>query len=176
MSALVGRLLELSRLESGTPLQKEPLDLAALVREVWEPLALPLEQRDITLKLDLEALQLEGDRERLREAAGNLASNALRHCTPGGTIRVTLKREGSRAVLTVYNDGEPIPEADLPHLFQPFYRGGDKSHSRDSGGTGLGLAIVQAAALAHGGECGVENTGGGAVFRLSLPLEGQPAP
>ena len=173
MSALVGRLLELSRLESGNPLQKEPLDLAALVREVWEPLALPLEQRDITLKLDLEALQLEGDRERLREAAGNLASNALRHCTPGGTIRVTLKREGSRAVLTVYNDGEPIPEADLPHLFQPFYRGGDKSRSRDSGGTGLGLAIVRAAALAHGGECEAENTGGGVAFQLVLPLEGR---
>ena len=171
MSALVGRLLELSHLESGNPLQKEPLDLAALVREVWEPLALPLEQRDITLKLDLEALQLEGDRERLREAAGNLASNALRHCTPGGTIRVTLRREGSRAVLTVYNDGEPIPEADLPHLFQPFYRGGDKSRSRDSGGTGLGLAIVRAAVLAHGGECEAENTGGGAAFRLVLPLE-----
>ena len=173
MSALVGRLLELSRLESGNPLQKEPLDLAALVREVWEPLALPLEQKDITLKLDLETLQLEGDRERLREAAGNLASNALRHCTPGGTIRVTLKREGSRAVLTVYNDGEPIPEADLPHLFQPFYRGGDKSRSRDSGGTGLGLAIVRAAVLAHGGECEAENTGGGAAFRLVLPLEGR---
>ena len=173
MSALVGRLLELSRLESGNPLQKEPLDLAALVREVWEPLALPLEQKDITLKLDLEALQLEGDRERLREAAGNLASNALRHCTPGGTIRVTLKREGSRAVLTVYNDGEPIPEADLPHLFQPFYRGGDKSRSRDSGGTGLGLAIVRAAVLAHGGECEAENTGGGADFQLVLPLEGR---
>ena len=173
MSALVGRLLELSRLESGNPLQKEPLDLAALVREVWEPLALPLEQRDITLKLDLEALQLEGDRERLREAAGNLASNALRHCTPGGTIRVTLRREGSRAVLTVYNDGEPIPEADLPHLFQPFYRGGDKSRSRDSGGTGLGLAIVRAAVLAHGGECEAENTGGGVAFRLVLPLEGR---
>ena len=173
MSALVGRLLELSRLESGNPLQKEPLDLAALVREVWEPLALPLEQKDITLKLDLETLQLEGDRERLREAAGNLASNALRHCTPGGTIRVTLKREGSRAVLTVYNDGEPIPEADLPHLFQPFYRGGDKSRSRDSGGTGLGLAIVRAAVLAHGGECEAENTGGGVAFRLVLPLEGR---
>ena len=173
MSALVGRLLELSRLESGTPLQKEPLDLAALVREVWEPLALPLEQKDITLKLDLEALQLEGDRERLREAAGNLASNALRHCTPGGTIRVALKREGSRAVLTVYNDGEPIPETDLPHLFQPFYRGGDKSRSRDSGGTGLGLAIVRAAVLAHGGECEAENTGWGAAFRLVLPLDGR---
>ena len=173
MSALVGRLLELSRLESGNPLQKEPLDLAALVREVWEPLALPLEQKDITLKLDLETLQLEGDRERLREAAGNLASNALRHCTPGGTIRVTLRREGSRAVLTVYNDGEPIPEADLPHLFQPFYRGGDKSRSRDSGGTGLGLAIVRAAVLAHGGECEAENTGGGAAFRLVLPLDGR---
>ena len=172
MSALVGRLLELSRLESGNPLQKEPLDLAALVREVWEPLALPLEQKDITLKLELEALQLEGDRERLREAAGNLASNALRHCTPGGTIRVTLRREGSRAVLTVYNDGEPIPEADLPHLFQAFYRGGDKSRSRDSGGTGLGSGHRSGGgSWPTGGECEAENTGGGAAFRLVLPLE-----
>ena len=139
---------------------------------MWEPLALPLEQKDITLKLDLETLQLEGDRERLREAAGNLASNALRHCTPGGTIRVTLRREGSRAVLTVYNDGEPIPEADLPHLFQAFYRGGDKSRSRDSGGTGLGLAIVRAAGPGHGGECEAETPEGALPSGWSFPGEG----
>ena len=81
---------------------------------------------------------------------------------------MTLKREGDRAVLAVYNDGEPIPAADLPHLFQPFYRG-DKSRSRDSGGTGLGLAIVQAAVRAHGGECGAENLPGGVCFRITLP-------
>ena len=171
MSALVGSLLELSRLEAGAGLRREEVELSGLVRAVWAPLALPLERKGVSLTLELEEVRLAGDRERLREAAGNLASNALRHCTPGGAIRVTLKREGDRAVLAVYNDGEPIPAADLPHLFQPFYRG-DKSRSRDSGGTGLGLAIVQAAVRAHGGECGAENTGSGVTFWLFLPLDG----
>ena len=171
MSALVGSLLELSRLEAGAGLRREEVELSGLVRAVWDPLALPLERKGVSLTLELEEVRLAGDRERLREAAGNLASNALRHCTPGGAIRVTLKREGDRAVLAVYNDGEPIPAADLSHLFQPFYRG-DKSRSRDSGGTGLGLAIVQAAVRAHGGECGAENTGSGVTFRLTLPLDG----
>ena len=171
MSALVGSLLELSRLEAGAGLRREGVELSGLVRAVWGPLALSLERKGVSLMLELEEVRLAGDRERLREAAGNLASNALRHCTPGGAIRVTLKREGDRAVLAVYNDGEPIPAADLPHLFQPFYRG-DKSRSRDSGGTGLGLAIVQAAVRAHGGECGAENTGSGVTFWLFLPLDG----
>ena len=142
------------------------------MREVWEPLALPLEQKDITLKLDLEALQLEGDRERPAGGGGQPGLQRPAPLHPRRDHSGDLKREGSRAVLTVYNDGEPIPEADLPHLFQPFYRGGDKSRSRDSGGTGLGLAIVRAAVLAHGGECEAENTGGGAAFRLVLPLDG----
>ena len=171
MSALVGSLLELSRLEAGAGLRREEVELSGLARAVWGPLALPLERKGVSLTLELEEVRLAGDRERLREAMGNLASNAQRHCTPGGAIRVTLKREGDRAVLAVYNDGPPIPAADLSHLFQPFYRG-DKSRSRDSGGTGLGLAIVQAAVRAHGGECGAENTGSGVTFRLTLPLDG----
>lgn len=171
MSALVGSLLELSRLEAGAGLRREEVELSGLAREVWDPLALPLERKGVSLSLELEEVRLSGDRERLREAAGNLASNALRHCPPGGAIRVTLKREEDWAVLAVYNDGPSIPEADLPHLFEPFYRG-DKSRSRDSGGTGLGLAIVQAAVRAHGGSCGAENTGSGVTFRLSFPLDG----
>ncbi len=169
MAELVGRLLELSRLESGAALNRETADLSALVREVWAPLALQLEQKRITLALELEEICLEGDRERLKEAVGNLASNALRHCPVGGTIRVSLARAGGRACLSVDNDGPAVPAEDLPHLFQPFYRG-DKSRSRDRGGTGLGLAIVRAAALAHGGDCSVENREGGVCFRLRLPL------
>ena len=168
MAELVGRLLELSRLDSGAALKRERLELAELVREAWQPLTLRLEQKGIALSLELEELWLEGDRERLREAVGNLASNALRHCPEGKTIRVSLVREKGRACLSVYNDGSPIPAADLPHLFEPFYRG-DPSRSRDSGGTGLGLAIVRAAALAHGGSCSVENRPEGVCFRLSIP-------
>lgn len=172
MAELTGRLLELSRLESGAALKRETVDLAALVRQVWSPLALELEQKEIALELELEELQTEGDRERLREAADNLASNALRHCPRGGRIRVCLEREQHWACLRVDNDGSAIPAEDLPHLFEPFYRG-DKSRSRSSGGTGLGLAIVRAAALAHGGDCSAENREGGVCFLLRLPLTGE---
>ena len=175
MSGLVGSLLELSRLESGAALRREPVELSALVREVWEPLALPLDQKQISLTLALEEVRLEGDRARLREAAGNLASNALRHCPPGGRIQVVLEAAEGQARLTVCNDGPPIPEEDLPRLFEPFYRG-DKSRSRESGGTGLGLAIVRAAVLAHGGQCGAENRPGGAAFWLTLPQQLQEDP
>lgn len=169
MAELVGRLLELSRLESGASLNREAVDLTALVREVWAPLTLQLEQKEITLALELEEIRTEGDRARLKEAVENLASNALRHCAQGGKIQVRLERQGSQACLSVYNDGSAVPAEDLPHLFEPFYRG-DKSRGRDSGGTGLGLAIVRAAVLAHGGECSVENREGGVCFQIWLPL------
>lgn len=169
MARLVGSLLELSRLEAGAELCREPVDLAALVREVWSPLSLSLEQKNLNLSLELEDCTVEGDRERLRELADNLSSNALRHCTPGGQIQVTLERTEREVCLAVQNDGLPISQQDLPHLFEPFYRG-DKARSRESGGTGLGLAIVRAAALAHGGSCQAENRPGGVVFRVILPL------
>lgn len=170
MGTLVGRLLELTRLESGAALDMERLNLAQVVEEVWTPLALQVEQKGVSLSLELEEVWLEGDRERLKEAVGNLASNALRHCSKGGRIQVTLTMQGEEGYLTVYNDGPAIPQEDLPHLFEPFYRG-DKSRSRDSGGTGLGLAIVRAAVSAHGGSCGVENRAGGPCFWLRLPAE-----
>lgn len=169
MAELVGRLLELSRLESGASLNRETVDLSALVREVWAPLTLQLEQKEITLALELQEIQIGGDRMRLKEAIENLASNALRHCTRGGRIQVRLERHGAQVSLSVYNDGPAVPAEDLPHLFEPFYRG-DKSHNRDSGGTGLGLAIVRAAVVAHGGDCSAENQGGGVCFYIRLPL------
>ena len=109
MAHLVGSLLELSRLEAGAELHRETFNLAALVREVWEPLSLSLEQKHLTLSLELADYIVEGDRERLRELADNLASNALRHAVPGGRIRVTLKAEEAGVRLTVQNDGLPIP-------------------------------------------------------------------
>lgn len=168
MTRLVARLLELSRLEGGAAV-REPVELSALIREVWGALGPALEQRGLRLELDLQQVRIEGDREQLEQLVGNLATNALRHCEDGGVIRVSLRAEGGEAVLEVYNDGERVAEGDLPHLFEAFYRG-DKSRSRESGGTGLGLAIVRAAALAHGGGCAVENRERGVCFRVTLPV------
>lgn len=168
MAALVGSLLELFRLESGIALNKEPLDLGALTRKVFAPLELALQQKKISLRLDLPELWIEGDRERLKRAIENLASNALRHCTSGGCIQVALNVSGDGVLLLFRNDGPAISEQDLPHLWEPFYRG-DQARSRDTGGTGLGLAIVRAAIQAHGGSCGVENGPHNVSFWFCLP-------
>lgn len=137
--------------------------------EVFAPLALPLEQKNLQLQLELEEVSLSGDRARLGEAVENLASNALRYAASGGTIQVKLEQQGNRARLTVYNDGPNIPEADLSRLWEPFYRA-DPSRSRDSGGTGLGLAIVRNTVEAHDGRCWPENRPVGVAFVMELPL------
>ena len=168
MATLTAALLDLSRLERGEALNRETVELSALVKEVFDRLALPVEQKGITLKLDLSPVWTQGDRARLESVAANLASNALRHCIPGGTVTVKAGKEGRWAVLTVDNDGENIPERELRRIWQPFYRS-DQSRSRDTGGTGLGLAIVKAAMKAHGGEYGVSNREGGVTFCVSLP-------
>lgn len=168
MAALTAALLDLSRLERGEALNREPVELSDLVKGVFDRLVLPLEQKGITLKLDLSPVWTQGDRARLESVAANLASNALRHCTPGGTVTVKAGKEGRWAVLTVDNDGDNIPERELRRIWQPFYRS-DQSRSRETGGTGLGLAIVKAAMKAHGGEYGASNREGGVTFRVSLP-------
>ena len=168
MAALTAGLLDLSRLEAGAEVRRERVDLTALVEDAFARQALPMEQRGLAVALDLAPCAVEGDRRLLELLAGELAANAARHAAPGGAVAVTLKQAGDRAELTVDNDGAPIPEADLPHIWEPFYRG-DASRSRATGGTGLGLAIVKAAAEAHGGGCAAENRPGGVRFRVWLP-------
>lgn len=169
MSTLVGQLLDLSRLEAGAELRREPLDLAALTAEVLARLEPAAQVGAIALVLDLVPLQVEGDRRRLEELLAELGTNALKHCPPGGEVRVVLRLEGNRARLSVENDGPAIPAEDLPHLWEPFYKG-DKSRSREGGGSGLGLALVKGAAEAHKGTCRAENrSGGGVRFTVELP-------
>lgn len=143
--------------------------VGSLVRKVFAPLALPLEQKHLQLQLELEEVSLSGDRARLEEAVENLVSNALRHADSGGTVQVSLEKFGHCARLTVYNDGPNIPSEDLSRLWEPFYRA-DPSRSRDSGGTGLGLAIVWKTVEALGGQCWAENRPGGVAFVLELPI------
>lgn len=168
MTALTGALLDLARLERGEALVREPVELSALVKNTFDRLTLPLEQKGVTLNLELCQGWVEGDRARLERVVDNLASNALRHCPSGGTITVKAGKEGRWAALTVDNDGENIPERELRRIWRPFYRS-DQSRSRNTGGTGLGLAIVKAAVKAHSGDCSVCNREGGVVFRVWLP-------
>ena len=168
MAALVGSLMDLARLESGGKVEREPLDLAALVENGAARLSLLAEEKNIELRTQLAPASMLGARLRLEEVVDNLADNALRHCTPGGAVTVALAQKGRRITLIVDNDGAPIPQKHLDRLFEPFYRG-DEGRSRADGGTGLGLAIVRAAVEAHGGRCWAVNRTGGVTFTVVLP-------
>lgn len=168
MAALVGSLMDLSRLEHGGMLQREPLDLTDLVENCAARLTLLAKQKGLRLVTQLDPAAVLGDKLRLEQAVDNLLDNALRHCMPGGTVTISLTRKGRGIKLTVDNDGDPIPPEQLDRLFEPFYRG-DQGRSRAEGGTGLGLAIVRAVTEGHGGRCWVVNRTGGATFTVQLP-------
>ena len=106
----------------------------------------------------------------MRQALGNLVSNALRHTPSGGTVTLSARPGGDDdVVLEVADTGTGIAPGDLPHVFERFWRA-EKSRSRRTGGSGLGLPIVRQLTAAHGGTAEAAGApGAGAVFTLRLP-------
>jgi len=177
LGRLANDLLTLQRIEGATgelPIRPVDLRLAAdRAAAMIEPL---LEDREVTLTVNGSAPIVLGDIDRLQQVVSNLVDNASRIVRPGGHVRVELRAEGDRAVLSVLDDGPGIPEADLPRLFDRFYRA-DSARTRSTGGAGLGLAIVRAIVTAHGGRIEAANRPeGGARMTVTLPaLADQPA-
>jgi two-component system sensor histidine kinase BaeS len=119
---------------------------------------------------------LDGDPLRMRQALGNLVSNALRHTPAGGTVTLSARRDGDEIALAVADTGTGIAPEDLPHVFDRFWRA-EKSRSRRTGGSGLGLPIVRHLVAAHGGTVEVASEPGvGSVFTLRLPAAPAPQP
>jgi two-component system sensor histidine kinase BaeS len=129
---------------------------------------------DVTLTADVADpdLVLIADPVRLRQAIGNLVSNALRYTPPGGRVTVRAAADADEVVFEVVDTGTGIPHEDLPFVFDRFWRA-DKSRTRETGGSGLGLAIVRHLVTAHGGTVAVSSPAG-AVFTLRLPRSGPP--
>jgi len=171
LSSLVGDLLELSRLESGTQLlHPRSLDGRELVQKVVEDFRLLAEKRKQALTAEHRgSCPCEADPDLLERALRNLVDNAIKYTGEGGSIRVFAEAGVDGVTFTVQDTGSGIPEADLPRVFERFYRV-DKSRSRELGGTGLGLAIVKHVAQLHGGSVSVQSrVGQGSTFRLRLP-------
>ena len=156
LSALVADLIELARGDQPSP-AREDVRLDALVAEAVERAR--RHAPGVTFEAELEPVVIEGVPDRLARAVNNLLDNAA--CR-GRTVTVFCDSSGVR----VGDDGGGIAEADLPHIFDRFYRGAD---ARGRPGTGLGLAIVRQVAEQHGGSVRAANAGGGALFALSLP-------
>jgi signal transduction histidine kinase len=125
----------------------------------------------IEFRHDSSPLLVRGDAERLQQVVSNLTSNALKFTLPGGSVRVTLRRSGASATLTVADTGIGISRALLPHIFE-WFRQGDSARTRRYSGLGLGLGIVRQLVELHGGVVHAESAGEGrgATFIVTLPL------
>jgi signal transduction histidine kinase len=171
LEALVGGLLDLSRLESASEsASSAPLDLAALAQEAAERYAAQAEQAGLAFDLDLQGgspVLIQGNSEQITRAVGNLLDNAIKFSPAGGRVRLAVGQAGGWAELSVEDTGIGIPAEDLPELFQRFHRGRNTSAHP---GSGLGLAIVRRIVERHGGRVTVESLGEGARFRVWLPL------
>jgi two-component system OmpR family sensor kinase len=169
MSILVDDLLLLARLDQGRPLERKPVDLQKIARDACDDARAVAPRREINL-LGSDVLTVVGDDLRLRQVVGNLVRNAITHTPPGTPIEVALAASDGHAQLNVVDHGPGLPPGEEKRIFEPFHRA-DPGRSRDRGGSGLGLSIVAAVVTAHGGTVEVVPTdGGGATFRLELPL------
>ncbi len=178
MASLVDGLLTLARADEGRfDLHREPVDLHEIAREVLETAIILGEANalDVTMPR-ADHVHVLGDRLRLRQLFLNLAENATKYTPKGGKVELNLVREGDTARFSVRDTGIGIAAADLPHIFERFWRA-DRVRSRlaERGGNGLGLAICQWIAQAHGGELTVQSRlHRGSTFTATLPVAPPP--
>ena len=168
LTGIITDLLTLTKMDHGEiENRKEPVDLSALTEETLRSLRPAAEQRGQRLEEHVEPeIIMIGDSIKLNQILYNLTENAIKYTQDGGLIRVSLQLENGAPVWQVQDNGIGIPEEDLSHIFERFYRV-DKARSRDTGGTGLGLSIVRQLVKLEGGTIDVKSTPGkGSVFTV----------
>lgn len=179
LSRLVDDLRELALADAGQlRLNSRPLDLAGVVRSTVERLAVAAEAGAVTLETRLPAdlPPVQGDPDRLGQVLRNLVVNALQHTPAGGRVVVTATAAPEAVEIAVCDTGEGIPAADLPNIFERFWRA-ERARTRDKrwpGSTGLGLSVAQSLVQAQGGRIWAESVPGqGSTFRFTIPLAGK---
>ena len=178
LDTLVGEILTLSRLESGTGQQALVTDdLADLIAEVASDADFEAKARGLAVTFSgPQACPLACHPDLLQRAIENLVRNSLKFTAPGTTVEIVLAVAGAQAVITVADRGPGVPEEELEHIFQPFIRGRNQSRDGEEAGFGLGLAIARHAVEAHGGTLAARNReGGGLLMEIKLPLGPQVA-
>lgn len=171
---LAQNLLELSKLDSGLVLlDLRPDDLRTSVESAVEQHAGAAQRRGVTLTAHLPAapVRIRHDPPRMGQVVANLIGNAIKFTPPGGSVTVDLSATTDGARIEVTDTGIGIDPAELPHIFERFYRGSRSNEARGSG-SGLGLAIVRSIVEMHGGRVAVASgEGGGSRFTVTLPRD-----
>src|SRR6266702_396498 len=170
---LVGDMQDMIALESGRAhLELAPLDLNWMVDETLAVMRPECEQAGITVQNEIAPTTplVLADSDRITQVLLNLLDNARRHTPVGGKLTVGARPAGKMLTVCVSDTGTGIDPADLPHIFERFYRV-DRARTTSTGGSGLGLAIVKAIITAHGGTISAESSmGQGTRIQFSLPL------
>jgi signal transduction histidine kinase len=169
---MVGDLLLLIQAESGKlPLDMKPVELDTLLLAVSKEMAVLARERVQVKVTEIDQVLVQGDHDRLKQVLLNLISNAITYTPVGGEVFLSLVKVGSQARLIVRDTGLGIPAADLPHIFERFYRA-EKSRTRAKiSGFGLGLSIAYWIVNNHGGQIEVDSKEGqGTTFCIYLPL------
>jgi PAS domain S-box-containing protein len=190
MNELVGDLLNLGRIEAGLGMVKEEFDLVALGQDVYRALQLRAEAKGQTVSMEMpEQVMVTADRGQIRQVLMNLVGNGIKYTPDKGNVRLVVRQttgeergawseergagdgvDGPLVVVKVVDNGVGIPAADLPYVFDKFYRvkGGATEGIK---GTGLGLAIARSIVEGHGGRIWAESVeGAGSVFAFYLPV------
>ena len=168
MTHLVADLLLLARLDSGRPLESQPVDLARLSADVVSDAHAAGPAHRWNLDVPAEPLYVTGDDARLHQVVANLLANSRTHTPAGTSVTLSLLAAGDTAVLRIVDDGPGIPAELQSEVFERFARG-DTSRSRRDGSTGLGLAIASAVVRAHHGTIELHSVPGRTEFTVRLP-------
>ena len=171
MQRLISDLLDAGRIETGTlSVAPEPTEAAGLVDEARNTFLSGGGRHTIRIDLPPDLPRVLADRRRVVQVLNNLFSNASKHSPPASTIRVAAVREGVHVAISVSDEGEGVPPAQMPHLFRKHagIAGGDRG--RGTAGYGLGLAISKGLVEAHGGRIWAENAGPGRGTRFTFTI------
>jgi signal transduction histidine kinase len=180
LSRLVEDLLILAQAESGKlPMDHRRVEMDTVLLEVCNH-ANVLSAGRVMLEIgEIDQVLVCGDRDRLKQVALNLMANAVKYSSDDGKVLVTLNKDRERMYLRVEDDGPGIPEEDLPHIFERFYRGDRARHrqGQEGSGFGLGLSIAYWIVRTHQGQIEVQSqVGQGTTFTVVLPLAAADCP
>jgi len=172
---MVDDLLDVSRVTLGKiRLDLQTVDLREAVERCLSELGMAAlaESHSLRLRVDIEKALVEADPVRIEQVVCNLIQNAVKYTPRGGSLTVSARAEAGMGVVRVADTGIGIPEAMLPHIFEPFIQV-ESSRLRSEGGLGLGLPLVRGLVLLHGGKVEAHSAGpgGGSEFVVSLPLK-----
>ncbi|MEC0203766.1 HAMP domain-containing protein [Paenibacillus lautus] len=169
LKKLIDDLFEYTRINNGLPLDIREIDMAQFMRQLIEEFVPALEKSGMECKLAAkEGLVIRADGAQLVRAYENLITNAIRYGESGKRIDIAVRGDGNQVSISFTNYGDPIPERDLPFIFDRFYRV-EASRSKQTGGTGLGLAITKSIVEVQRGEIRVRSDRQRTIFETRFP-------